>query len=53
MTYVQYSQTVLQGASQDWIVLLDIAIICNKHGHKTLLYHIVKGNVCCNREKCI
>jgi len=50
---MQYSQTVLQGVSQDCIVLLDVAIICNNRGRKTPHYHILKGNVCCNREKCI
>jgi hypothetical protein len=40
MADVQYSQTLLQGASQDQIVLFDVAIICINHGHKNLHYHI-------------
>ena len=51
MAYVQYSQTLLQGASQDRIVLLHVAITCNNRGYKNMHHHIVKGNVCCNKEK--
>jgi hypothetical protein len=53
ITYVQNSQILLQGASPGRIVLLDVAIIGNDHGHKNLHYHVIKGNICCNEEKCI